>query len=132
MKYYMTEEEAVYMQAYHGHFSRKLALWAIGKMKTKDTASGDMKPVTMKPLDDVLEILHSNDVKVQDECVFDAWYLYHMAVADYQKTLPTDKHRALYVEETLNDPDGDTTDVLACFEAKMCNAGVPIYWERFV
>ena len=55
-----------------------------------------------------------------------------MAVADYPKALKTDAQRASYVEETICDPDGDPTNVLECFEAKMCNAGIPIYWERFL
>ena len=132
MRYLMTEEEAMYMEAYQGHFSRKLASWAISCMETKDTATGKMKHITMRSIDDVMEILKANNVDVPDECTFDAWYLYHMALADYQKTLKTDELRSSYVEETICDPDGKSTDVLACFAAKMCNAGVPIHWEMFV
>jgi hypothetical protein len=54
-----------------------------------------------------------------------------MAVADYPKTCKTDELRAMFVEETLCDPDGMPENVLDCFVAKMCNAGVPIYWEQF-
>ena len=36
MKYIMTEEEAIYMQTYQGHFSRKLASWAISNMEMED------------------------------------------------------------------------------------------------
>ncbi len=79
-----------------------------------------------------MEILAANGVKLPDEYIYTAWYLYHMAIADYPKTCKTDEQRASYVEETLCDPDGDPTDVLACFEAKMCNAGIPIYWERML
>lgn len=132
MKYIMTEEEAMYMQAYQGHFSRKLAAWAIGNMEMEEQATHAMKPVTMRSVDDVTEILKNNGVEIPDECTFDAWYLYMMTIADYQKALPTDKQRALYVEETLCDPDGDPTNVLACFVAKMSNAGIPIHWQMFV
>ena len=127
----MTEEEAVYMQAYQGHFSRKLALWAISNMELKDATTGKTKPVSIRPVDDVMEILRDNEVEIPDECTFDAWYLYHMSLADYQKTHTSDKQRATFVMETLCDPDGDPTNVLACFEAKMCNVGKPIHWEMF-
>ena len=127
MKYYMTEEEAIYMQSYQGHFSKKLATWAISNMKR-----GDMEPVQMRSANDVMEILMSNGVEIPNECTFDAWYLYMMTIADYTKSLPNDKQRALYVKETLCDPDGDPTNVLACFVAKMCNAGTPIHWEMFI
>lgn len=132
MKYYLTEEEAMYMEAYHGYFSRKLAAWAIGNMRMKDASTEKMKPVTMRSVDDVMEILKANGVQIPDESVFDAWYLYHMTIADYPKSLPTDHHRSTYVEETICDPDGEPTNVLACFVAKMCNADIPIHWERFM
>jgi len=128
----MTEEEAMYMEAYQGHFSRKLASWAIRNMVMKDSSDGKMKPVTMRPVDDVIEILKANKVNISDECIFDAWYLYNMTLADYQKTLKTDELRSSYIEETINDPDGKPTNVLACFAAKMCNAGIPIHWEMFI
>lgn len=128
----MTEEEAIYQQAYQGHFSRKLALWAISNMQLKDPTTEKMKPVTVRSVDDVKEILQDNGVDIPDECLFDAWYLYHMAIADNPKSLPSDKQRAIYVEETICDPDGDPTNVLACFAAKMCNARKPIHWEMFI
>lgn len=131
MKYLMSEEEAAYMDLYHGHFSRKLAAWAIGNMVMVDPATGKEKSVTMHSVDDVMEILKTNGVKIPVESKIDAWYLYHMTLADYPESLTTDKQRSIFVEETICDPDGEDTNILACFVAKMCNKGVPIYWEEF-
>jgi hypothetical protein len=132
MKYLMTEEEAAYMDAYQGHFSRKLATWAIDNMEAEDPATGKVKHITIVPIDDVMEILKANDVKIPYESKFDAWYLYMMCLNDYAESLDTDKRRAKYIEETICDIDGEPTNVLACFVAKMCNAGIPIYWQDFV
>ena len=121
----------MYEDNFHGMFSRKLAKWAISCMEMKGP-DGQMKPVTMRSVDDVLEILSANKVELPDEYIYTAWYLYHMTIADYPKSLKTDEQRAMYVEETLCDPDGDPRDILSCFEAKMCNAGIPIYWERMM
>lgn len=117
---------------YHGLFSRKLAEWAISRMEVKDTATKQMKKLSARSLDDVQEVLKANNVELPDEFVYTAWYLFNMSVADYPKTLTSDKQRSLYVEETLCDPDGMPENVLSCFVAKMCNAGVPIYWERML
>jgi len=122
----------MYQDLYHGQFSRKLAKWAIGNMETKDSATGTMKPVAQRSVDDVAEILRANGVSIPDRYIYTAWYLFMMSVADYPKTMTTDKQRSTYVEETLMDPDGDPSNVLACFVAKMCNAGIPVYWERFI
>ena len=132
MRQYISEDKAIYMDTYHGLFSRKLAKWAIEGMRVVDPATGRKKPIMPVPADDVMEVLASSGVKLPDECLYTAWYLYNMAIADYPKTCKTNEHRAMFVEETLCDPDGDPENVLACFEAKMCNAGVPIYWEMFI
>lgn len=101
-------------------------------METKEEATGRMKPVTVRSVDDVMEILRNSGVDIQDEFMYTAYYLYHMAIADYPKALQSDEQRAAFVEETICDPDGEPGNVLACFEVKMCNAGVPIYWERML
>lgn len=132
MKQYISEDRAIYEDEYHGLFSRRLAKWAISLMQVKDSQTGEMKSITTRSVDDVMEILAANGVKLPDEYIYTAWYLYHMAIADYPKTCKTDEQRASYVEETLCDPDGDPCSVLSCFEAKMCDAGIPIYWERFL
>lgn len=132
MKQYISEDKAIYEDMYHGQFSRKLAKWAIGNMRKKDATTGKMKAITPVAADDVAQILDANKVEIPQECFYTAWYLFNMALADYQKTCETDEQRASFVMETICDPDGDPTNPLVCFEAKMCNAGVPIYWERMI
>jgi len=132
MKQYISEEEAIYMDTYHGAFSRKLAKWAISHMEMLDPVTKTMKPVTERSADDVMELFKTYGIEVPEQYIYSAWYLFMMAIADYPKTLTTDKQRATFVEETLFDPDGTPGNVLACFVAKMCNAGIPIFWERFI
>lgn len=132
MRHYISEEKAIYEDAYHGQFSRKLAKWAIDHMKTEEPTTGKMTKITPRSADDVAEILAANRVRLPDSCIYTAWYLFNMAIADYPKTCKTDEQRATFVEETILDPDGEPSNVLDCFETKMCNAGVPIYWERFI
>ena len=59
-------------------------------------------------------------------------YLFNMAIADYPKTLQTDEQRAMFVDETICDPDCCPEAALECFVAKMCLMGKPIYWERML
>lgn len=132
MRQYISESEAVYQDKYHGLFSRKLAEWAISRMEIKDTASRQMKRIVPRSLDDVQEILVKNDIEIQDEFIYTGWYLFMMAMADYPKTLTTDAQRAMFANETINDPDGCPENVLDCFVAKMRNANVPIYWEKYL
>jgi hypothetical protein len=132
MKNYISEGRAIYEDENHGQFSKRLAEWAISKMRTEDPATGLQKPIIPRKLDDVKEVLKSNKVVLDDEYCYTAWYLFNMAIADYPKTCRTDEQRASFVEETLCDPDGNPANTLDCFATKMCNAGVPIYWEEFL
>lgn len=132
MKQYISEARALYEDSYHGQFSKKLAEWAINHMKLKDPSSGMMRTIKAKSVEEVKEILKQYGVELPEEYIYTAWYLYHMAVADYRKTCKTDEDRANFVEETLLDPDGIPANVLDCFVAKMCNAGKPIFWEQMI
>lgn len=132
MRQYISEGHAIYEDENHGLFSKRLAEWAISNMKTKDVATREIKNVKVRPLDEVMEVLKKNNVEIQDEFIYTAWYLFMMAVADYPKTLKTDEQRAMFVDETLCDPDGMPENVLSCFEAKMCNEEIPIHWEKYL
>lgn len=130
MEYIMPECLRAYMDAYQGQFSRKLAEWAISKMKMRRYDKSE--EVKVIPLETVEQALKKAGVQVPQECIYTAWYLFHVAIADYQRTCDDDMRRAWFVDETLNDPDGKPSNTLACFRAKMDNAGVPIMWERMI
>lgn len=132
MKHFISEERAAYEDMYHGLFSKKLAEWAISNMETKDPATKTMKPIVVRKMDDVQKVLEENGVELPIEFIYTSWYLFNMAVADYQKTCKTDEQRAMFVEETLCDPDGCPENVLDCFVTKMRNAKMPIYWEQMM
>jgi len=131
MEYIMPEGLRAYMDVYQGQFSRKLAEWAVSKMKSR-RGSGELVSVKPIPVETVMDALKEAGVHVSEECTYTAWYLWHMAVADYPRTIEKDNRRAWFVDETINDPDGKASNVLACFRAKMDNSGVAILWERMI
>lgn len=131
MQYYISQGEAQYMDINQGHFSKALAEWAIGNMKVKKP-NGEMKKIAPMQLDVVEKVLENNGVRVEDCCIYDAWYLYNMCLADYKKSLPTEQKISEFIDETINDPDCVPEAVLACFRAKMDTMHVPIHWERYL
>lgn len=132
MKHYISEGRAIYEDANHGLFSKRLAEWAISNMKVEDKATKELKRIKAPSIEELKSLLEKHKVELPQEFIYTAWYLLAMAMADYPKTLSTDEQRAMYIEETLCDPDGMPENVLDCFVTKMCNAGVPIYWEQFI
>jgi hypothetical protein len=132
MQYYMSEEEAQYMDNHHGQFSKKLAEYAISCMEYRDEATQTMKRLAPHTIEEMEENMKKYGIKVKEECIYTAWYLYNMTYADYRKALPTNDVKCYFVDETINDPDCDPVAVLACFHAKMDVKGLPINWERFI
>ena len=132
MKHYVSEGRAMYEDANHGMFSKKLAEWAISKMETRDSQTGAVKRLQPATMEEVREALMTAGVTIPEAFEYTALYLFNMAKADYPKTLIDDTQRAMFVGETINDPDGCPEAVLACFEAKMETKGVTIQWERYL
>lgn len=128
----MSEGEAIYMDKNHGLFSKRLAEWAISNMEVKDPATKDVKELKEHSIEEMESVLKQNKVELPEEFTYTAWYLYNMTFADYPKTIKTDEQRAMYIEETLCDIDGAPENVLNCFVAKMCEVGVPIWWENYL
>lgn len=132
MKQYISEGEAIYQDQNQGLFSKRLAEWAIGNMEMKDPATKELKKLKAPKLEETKELIKQFGIEMPNEFIYTAWYLHAMAMADYPKTLDTDEKKAMFIEETICDPDGMPENVLACFAAKMCNAGMPIFWEQYL
>ena len=132
MRHYISDGRRLYEDENHGLFSKKLAEWAIGRMEVRDKATGELKRIIPRTMSEVTEALKAIDADLPEAMEYTALYLFNMAVADYPKTCEDDKRRALFVAETLTDPDGCPESVLDCFEAKMAREGTPIYWERYL
>ena len=127
VRYIITEEEAQYMERYKGHFSKKMAEWAISMMER------DGRKIEPYSLEETNAMLAPYKNLIGEECVYDAWYLVNMAKADYLGSSLADKaHIALFAKDTLCDPDGEPEMVLACFRAKCDIKRIPIYWERML
>ena len=132
IRYIISEDEAQYMERHKGHFSKKLAAWAIQKMENRD-ATGQLRPINPYSLEEVEQMILPFRQEIGEDAIYDAWYLANMVKADYLGSSITDKeHVALYVKDTICDPDGEPTMVLACFRAKCDVKGVAIHWERFL
>ena len=129
----MSESEAYYMDMHKGHFSKKMAEWAISMMEKEDPATGKLKKIVPYTAEDVEEMLKTEKVELPEGCVYDALYLANMVKADYLGSSIEDKaHVARYIMDTICDPDGEPTMVLACFRAKCDVKDIPIHWERYL
>lgn len=109
--------------------SRKACQFAISKMKRMNPATGKKEPVDIQSKEAIEEIFSKNGIKLEHNEGYDFVYLWHMAKADYYKSsLPDEKSLALFVRDTIEDPDMLGSN---CFRRWLADAdatGLVIEW----
>ena len=121
----MPEDLAIYLSHYGPHFNRKCCEFAISQMYKDDNE--EFKPYEKG---EVEEFLRAYGVKVKYAQLEDITYVANMCKADYLKgSVPTEQHLAMYVHETLDDPDGCEGLVFNRWIADMKWLGIAIPWS---
>lgn len=128
----MPESLAIYMSHNGPHFNKKCCEFAVSQMyKTNDKGEEeDIKPYTKA---EVEELLRAYGLKVKYAQLEDITYVANMCKADYFKgSVPTEQHLAMYVKETLDDPDGCEGLIFNRWINDMRWLGIAIPWDEFV
>lgn len=121
-----------YVENYGFHFSKKACSFALKLMRKIDVGTGKMKPLEKKEKADVDKILETHGQVPLNNKGYDSVYLYHMAKADYPNSLPDDQHIAVFIKESLDDPDASQETTFRRWLATMVGNGEPIMWEDLI
>ena len=70
MKQYISEGRAMYEDENHGLFSKKLAEWAISKMKTKDPETKQLKSDRARTVEDIMSAVKEILVVAPEEFIY--------------------------------------------------------------
>lgn len=127
----MPEDLYVYLSHNGPHFNRKAYEFAVSEMYSVDVSGQDV-PVSPIEKNEVDALFTTYAIKVKNNKLYDAAYLYSMAKADYPKSLRTADAIAKWIQETLDDPDGADGLVFNRWIADMKWLGIPIPWEEFI
>lgn len=124
----MPESLAIYMSHNGPHFNKKCCDFAVSQMyKDEDE---DFKPYQKHEVENILK---SYGIKVKYAQLDDITYIANMCKADYLNgSVPTEQHLAMYVKETLDDPDGCEGLVFNRWINDMRWLGIAIPWDEFV
>ena len=119
-----------YLGCYGWHFSKRMAQFAISRMKVKDDSTGKEKSLVPWTKSEVDEMLKRNGITVEHDELYDVCYVANMLKADfYKKSLADEAHLCVHVKLYLDDIDGDPCRAFDEFYATCIGKGVPIPWE---
>ena len=117
-----------YLASNGWHFNKAACEFAAKYMK-KDGGSR----ITPYDKEQVDELLQKYGIQLENDLGYDAVYVANMCKADHLKGSITDEaHMAMYIKETLDDPDGSDGDVMYCWFNKMERAGIPVDWDALM
>ena len=128
----MPDDLAIYLSHYGPHFNKECCKFATSQMYKKDD-SGREQDIETISKGEVEELLRAYGIKIKYAQLEDITYVANMCKADYYKgSVPDDQHLAMYVKETLDDPDGCEGLVFNRWIGDMKWLGIAIPWDDFI
>lgn len=128
----MPRDMKKYLKNYGYHFNHKLYKFAVENMyrKKKDGSKEKIEPSEKDKVD---EVLKKYNITLENNVMYDATYLYSMAMADFfGKSLPNEQYVAMWIKDKIDDIDQPDGYIMNEWYAKMCFAGIPIDWEEYI
>jgi hypothetical protein len=124
---------AEYMATYGGHFSKKMCEWAVSMMKVEEKRpNGEKRKKKLEPWskEEVDNLLVRYGITLENDKGYDKVYVANMCKADFLgKSVPGENDAAMYVKDSLDDPDGYDEMVFNRFMMDCMGRGIPIMWE---
>ena len=121
----------VYLNNYGCHFNKKLCMEAVSRMYTME--DGKKKPIIPYTKEQVDRMLESYGIQPKRGKLYDCVYVANMCKADfYGKSVPDERHLALYIKNLLDDPDAEEGFVFNRFYADTMFMNEPIEWEDVI
>lgn len=121
-----------YISNYGFHFSKEACEYAVNKMYRKKDANGEKEKIQLTPKSEIDAMLKKYGVTLNNDILYDAVFVYHMAKADYMKSVPDEAHLAWYIKETIDDVDASPETTFRRWLATMIGNGEPISWGDLV
>ena len=125
-------EGMIYYLRYNGpHFNKKLCDFAVSKMYKKvGNVKVKLQAYTKEQVDNILSV---NNIRLQNNQLYDHVYVANMCKADFLNSSVKDEmHLAKYVKDVIDDDDAYDGIVFNRWYADMCKQGIAIDWEDMI
>lgn len=122
-----------YLQHHGWHFGKRACEYAVGMMKKKNPASNKIEKIEPYTKEQVEDMLTKYGVTIEDTSNYDYVFIANMCKADFFKSsVPDEQHLALYVRDTLSDPDAGDGVTMRRWYATMVANGVGVDWSEML
>jgi hypothetical protein len=127
------EEMEAYLSNFGWHFNKKMCEFAASLMKKLNPSTGKKERIEPISKEKVDELLTRYGIKLENNALYDYVYVANMGKADYLKSsIPDEAHLALYIKDTIDDPDAPDGATMRRWYATMIAAGEPIEWDEML
>lgn len=122
-----------YLSNFGWHFNKKMCDFAVSLMKKVNSATNKKERIDPITKDKVDELLTRYGIKLDNNALYDYIYVANMCKADFLKSsVPDEQHLALYIKDTIDDPDAPDGTTMRRWYATMIAAGEPIEWDEML
>ncbi len=122
-----------YLRNYGWHMNKKLAEFAIGRMKKMNPATNRLEKIEQVTKDKIDEQMKKYGIVLKYNELYDYIYVYHMAMSDfYKSSLPTEEALCKFVLDYVDDPDQSDGFIFNRWYADMSHAGIPVEWDEML
>ena len=129
----MPRDMRTYLQHNSWHFSKRACDYAVSMMYKRSPASGKMEKIEPYTKDQVEDLLKKYSVTIDDTSNYDFVFIANMCKADYLKSsVPDEQHLALFVKDTLSDPDAGEGTTMRRWYATMVANGEMVEWSEML
>ena len=126
-------EMKAYLSNFGWHFNKKMCDFAVSLMKKVNSATNKKERIDPITEDKVDELLTRYGIKLDNNALYDYIYVANMCKADFLKSsVPDEQHLALYIKDTIDDPDAPDGTTMRRWYATMIAAGEPIEWDEML
>lgn len=127
------EEMEAYLSNFGWHFNKKMCEFAVSLMKKANASTGKKERIEPISKEKVDELLTRYGIKLENNALYDYVYVANMGKADFLKSsIPDEAHLALYIKDTIDDPDAPDGTTMRRWYATMIAAGEPIEWDEML
>lgn len=126
----MPEAMRDYLDNYGWHFNKKACDYAVSGMEKRTSDQNRSEKVGPWSKQQVEQLLERENVKLENNKLYDFVYVANMAKADYYgSSIEDERHLALFVKDTIDDIDASPESAFRTWLAKMVGNGEPLEWE---